>query len=224
MSVAPNDDEPRFAEVVYTQDELTELFEEKTPNWRYAGFVSVLVQRRAELQPRLRDHLLAYARPTGERARDGRAVAQFVIDSLNDIDQLLQQLNDFMRSDAFIAVVCSPHDEATADSQPVFQAAMRFMDFYERFLVLAERARGLAAPSAYGDLLNNCAHLPDTSLDAFHNFIDRFVERVAEMPAILIAAGGGQVEGEPIVLDFKSDQELLNTIVEQLREIADDDE
>ena len=85
-------------------------------------------------------------------------------------------------------------DEATADTESVFQAAMRLMDLYERFLVLAERARGLAAPSDYSDLLNNCARLPDTSLEGFHNFIDRFVGRVAEMPAILIAAGGGQVE------------------------------
>lgn len=222
MTETPDDGEqPRFAEVVHTQDELTELFEEKLPNWRYAGFVSVLVQRRAALQPRLRDHLLAYARPTGERVRDGVAVAQFAVDSLNDIEQILLQLTDFMRSPAFVAVVCSPHDEATAETEPVFQAAMRFMDFYERLLVLAERARGLAAPSDYRELLNNCARLPDTSLDTFHNFIDRFVERVAEMPAILIAAGG-EVEGEPMVLDFELDQELLDTIVEQVREIADD--
>ena len=187
MSETSNDEEqPRFAEVVYTQDELTALFEEKAPNWRYAGFVSVLVQRRADLQPRLRDHLLAFGRPTGERVRDGMAVGQFVIDSMHDIDQLLQQLNDFMRSPAFVAVVCSPHDEETADTESVFQAAMRLMDLYERFLVIAERARGLAAPSDYSDLLNNCARLPDTSLEGFHNFIDRFVERVAEMPAILI--------------------------------------
>jgi hypothetical protein len=68
-----------------------------------------------------------------------------------------------MRSPAFVAVVCSPHDEATADTESVFQAAMRLMDFYERFLVLAERSRGLAAPSDYSDLLNNCARLPDTT-------------------------------------------------------------
>lgn len=222
MSETHDQEQPRFAEVVHTQDELTALFEEKLPNWRYAGFVSVLVQRRAEIQPRLRDHLLAFARPTGERVRDGMAVAQFAIDSLNDIDQLIQKLNDFMLSDAFVAVVCSPHDEATAETQPVFQAAMRLMDLYERFLVIAERARGLAAPSEYSDLLNNCARLPDTSLEGFHNFIDRFVERVAEMPAILMAASGGQVEGEPIVLSIKADDELLATIVQQIREIADD--
>ena len=52
--------------------------------------------------------------------------------------------------------------------------------------MLAERARGLAAPSDYSDLLNNCARLPDTSLDGFHNFIDRFVESAAVSEATLI--------------------------------------
>lgn len=221
MSETDND-QPRFAEVVYTQEELTELFEEKLPNWRYAGFVSVLVQRRAALQPRVRDHLFAYAPPTGERARDGMDVAQFVIDAMRDYGQLAQQMTDFMQSPAFVAIVCSPHDEATADAQSVFQAAMRLMDYYERFLAMSERARGLAAPSEYGDLLSNCARLSDTGLNGFHNFIDRFVERVAGMPAILIAAGGGDVEVEPMVLEIKSDDELLETIVEQLREIAND--
>ena len=42
------------------------------------------------------------------------------------------------------------------------------------------------------------------------------------MPAILIAAGFGEVEGEPMVLKIESDDELLETIVEQLRAIAND--
>jgi hypothetical protein len=221
MSETPDDDQPRFAEVVHTQEELTELFEEKAHNWRYAGFVSVLVQRRAAVQPRLRDHLLAYARPTGERARDGRAVAEFVIVSMQDLAQLAQQMTDFMQSPAFRAIVCEPHDEASADAQSVMHVAMRLMDYYERFLVFAERARGLAAPSEYADLLNNCARLADTGLDGFHTFIDRFVHLVPEMPALLIAANGGDVEMEPIVLEIKSNEELLETIVAQLREIAE---
>jgi hypothetical protein len=222
MSEAADDDQPRFAEVVHTQEQLTELFEEKAHTWRYAGFVSVLVQRRAALQPRLRDHLLAYARPTGERARDGVEVAQFVIDSMHDLGQIAEQLTSFMRSPAFVAIVCEPHDEATADAQSVMQTAMRLIDYYERFLALSERARGLAAPADYAELLNNCARLADTGLDAFHNFIDEFVARVAAMPALLIAADGADIKGEPVVLHIEADDELLETIVQQLRTIADD--
>lgn len=222
MSEAADNDEPRFAEVVHTTEELNDLFEEKAHNWRYAGFVSVLVQRREFAQSRVRDHLLAYAKPTGERARDAAAVGQFVIDALHDMGQIAGDLTEFMQTPAFVAIMCSPHDEETADAGSVQHAAMRLMDFYDRFLVFSERARGLATPSEYRDVLNNVARLSDLGLTGFHNFIDRFVERVAEMPAILLAAGGGHVQGEPVVLKIDSDEELLDTIVEQLRRIADE--
>jgi hypothetical protein len=223
MSEIPNDDEqPRFAEVVHTSGELDDLFIGKAHNWRYAGFVSVLVQRRASVQSRLRDHLFAYAKPTGERARDGREVAQFVIDSLQDYSQIAHQMTEFMQSPPFVAIICSPHDEASADAESVHHAAMRLMDFYDRILAFSERARGLAAPSDYSDLLNNVALLADSGLNGFQGFIDEFVERVAEMPAILLAAAGGQVKGEPIVLAVESPTELIDTIVDQLKAIADE--
>jgi hypothetical protein len=223
MSEATNDDEqPRFAEVVHTTEELNALFEDKAHNWRYAGLVSVLVQRRELVQSRLRDHLFAYAKPTGERARDGQEVAQFVIDSLNDLAQLAQQITDFMESPAFVAIVCEPHDGATASAESVYHAAMRLMDYYDRFLAFSERARGLAAPSEYGELLNNVALMADSGLDGFQRFIDLFVERVAEIPAILLAADGGDVEGEPVAVTLELDQELLDTIMDQLRQIAAD--
>lgn len=219
---ADDEEQPCFAEIVYTEEELAALFADKHHNWRWAGIVSVLVQRRAALQPRLRDHQLDYAQPTGERARDGMAVSQFVIDSLHDVGQLAEQLTDFMRSPAFAAVFGEPEDEATADPEGIRHAGNRLMDFYERLLALAERARGLAAPAEFRELLNNTAHVVDTSLDGFHKFIDEFVVRVEGMPALLLAANGEHVVAEPMVLHFELDQELLDEIVEQLREIADE--
>lgn len=182
----------------------------------------MLVQRRDLVNSRVRDHMFGYAKPTGERARGGREVGQFVIDSMQDYAQLAQQMTDFMQSAAFVAIVCSPHDEDSADAEAVYQAAMRLMDFYDRILTFSERARGLAAPSEYADLLNNVALLSDSGIDGFHRFIDEFVERVAAMPAILLAAGGGEIQGEPIVLAIESPTELLDAIVEQLQRILDD--
>lgn len=219
---ADDDEQPCFAEVVYTEEELAALFANKHHNWRWAGLVSLLVQRRAALHPRLRDHELGYAQPTGERARDGMAVSQFVIDALQDVGQISEQLSDFMTSPAFVAVFGDPEDEATADADGIRHAGSRLMDFYERLLALAERARGLAAPSEYRDVLNNTARVVDTSLDGFHKFIDEFVARVAEMPALLLAANGENIVGEPMVLHIETDSELLDTIVEQLRQIADE--
>jgi hypothetical protein len=222
MSNTSDDDQPRFAEVVHTTEELHDLFEVKAHNWRYAGFVSVLVQRRESAKGRVRDHMFGYAKPTGERARDGREVGQFVIDSMEDYAQLARQITDFMLSDGFVAIMSSPHDEASADTESVYHAGMRLMDFYDRILTSSERARGLAASSEYADLLNNVALLSDSGIDGFHRFIDEFVRRVAEMPAIMLAAGGGdvQVRGEPMVLEIESPSELIETIGEQLRALA----
>jgi hypothetical protein len=221
MSLTPDDDDqPQFAEVVHTTDALNALFEAKAHNWRYAGFVSVLVQRRELVNSRVRDHMFGYAMPTGERARDGQEVGQFVIDSMHDYAQLAQQITDFMLSAPFVAIICSPHDEASADAEAVYHAAMRLMDFYDRILTFSERARGLAAPSEYSDLLNNVALLADSGIDGFHRFIDEFVERVAEMPALLLAAEGGDVQMESIVLEVESPTELIDSIVEQLRDVA----
>lgn len=90
------------------------------------------------------------------------------------------------------------------------------MDFYDRILGFSERARGLAAPSGYADLLNNVAPLSDSGIYGYNRFIDEFVQRVAEMPAIVLAANGGDVQGEPIVLTFDSPTELIETIGEQM--------
>ncbi|WP_099021697.1 hypothetical protein [Mycolicibacterium palauense] len=215
-----DDDQPKFAEVVHTTEELNELFAAKDHNWRYAGFVSVLVQRRDLANSRVRDHLFRFAKPTGERARDSREVGQFVVDAMQDYAQLIQQMEDFMFSGPFVAIMCSPHDEASADAEAVYHCAMRLMDFYDRILAFSERARGLAAPSTYADLLNNVALLSDSGIDGYHRFIDEFVQRVAEMPAIMLAANGGEVQGEPIVLTFDSPTELLETIGEQLRSLT----
>ena len=71
-------DFPRTAAVAYTAADLDTLLAEKLPCWRWAAFASVLVQRRAAVQSRLRDAELGYSAPSGERADSGaRSVASW---------------------------------------------------------------------------------------------------------------------------------------------------
>jgi hypothetical protein len=65
--------------VAYTPEDLATLLADKLPCWRWAAFASVLVQRRAEVQSRLRDSQLGYGRPTGEHADSGVEVGRFVV-------------------------------------------------------------------------------------------------------------------------------------------------
>ena len=53
-------------------------------------------------------------------------------------------------------------------------------------------------------------------------FVDQIVEGVAETPALLLAANGADIEGEPVAVTLELNQELLDTIIGQLRRILDD--
>jgi hypothetical protein len=222
MSNTANDEQPRFAWVADTPAALKTLVEEKPHSWRWAVLVSVLAQRRAALQPQLRDVGLGYAAPTGERARSGMEVAQFVIDAMHDVGQFAQHINDLMLTPAFTAAFGNPDDENTADPDGIMLGATRLMDYYERFLVLAQRARGLAAPSEYATLLDNCARLSDKPVEGFDKFIDELIELIGELPDILNPAGSETIYMPPIYLSIEADDVLLQTILQQLHGIADD--
>jgi hypothetical protein len=56
--------------------------------------------------------------------------------------------------------------------------------YHERFLGLAERCRGLAAPTRYAGLLRDLAHLMDAPLAGYRTFINEFAQRVGEMPEL----------------------------------------
>lgn len=58
------------------------------------------------------------------------------------------------------------------------------MDLHDRALSLAERCRGVVAPREHALLLRDCGRVMDVPLDGYRRFIDEFVERVGELPAI----------------------------------------
>jgi len=197
------------------------LLAEELPCWRWAAFVSVLVQRRAELESRLYDNQLGYAAPSGERAPGSTEVGRFVLDRMDELLTLAGQMESFMLTPAFVGVFGEPGDEGSADADGILHAANRLMDYHERFLGLAERCRGLAAPSRYAGLLRDLAHLMDAPLAGYRTFINEFVERVGEMPELL-HYGRGTVELDPVLLHIEADDKLLERISKQLEQIAAD--
>lgn len=213
------DDEPRVAAIAYTAEELDALLKEKPTEWRWAAFVSVLVQRLEEVRPRIRDCQLHYPAARGQYARDGREVALFVDDCLDDFYELAGRLESFMRAPAFMGVFGQSSDESTADADGIVHAANRLMDFHERFLELAERCRDVTVPSAYAGLLSDCSQLIDIALDGFWAFIDELVELVEEMFALLRYAPG-DVDFGSVILVIDVDDRLIKRIEKQVRAAA----
>jgi hypothetical protein len=211
---------PKAAAVAYTAADLDTLLSDKLPCWRWAAFASVLVQRRAEVRSRLRDIELGYSAPSGERANSGPQVGRFVAERMDDLLVLVKQVEAFMLTPAFMGAFGDPSHESSADAEGIVHAANRLMDYHERFLALAERCRGLSAPSDYEELLGDLEKLMDVPLGSYRKFIDDFVERVGEMPEMLHYAHGGTVELDPVVLHMDVDDELLARINKQLADIA----
>jgi hypothetical protein len=212
---------PRTAVIASTPENLATLLAERLPCWRWAAFVSVLVQRRAELESRLYDNQLGYGAPSGERAPGGAEVGRFVLDRMDELLTLVSEVESLMPTPAFVGVFGEPCDEGSADADGILHAANRLMDYHERFLSLAERCRGLAAPSRYAGLLRDLAHLMDAPLAGYRRFINKFAERVGEMPAMLHYARG-TIESDPVLLHIEADDKLLERISKQLNQIAAD--
>lgn len=213
------DEQPAIATVASTPEDLTALLADRPACWRYAAFVSVLVQRRAKLQPRLRDQQLGYAPRRGTRTYTGFQLGQYLSDLLEQMLALLGRIEDLMLSPAFTRMFGDPRDENTADADAIMHAAHRLMDIHEQLLVLAERCRGVDAPAEHADVVRDCARLLDVPLEGYRNFIDEFVARIGELPNVLPYARG-TIQLDPVMLEMDDSDELLRKAFDGLRKLA----
>ena len=112
----PTVQETGCAGLARTSEELQKLLAEKPPNWRWALFASVLVQRYASAATRLRDHALGYAPEGRGRVRTDRELGRFLKDRLDDIDKIRMGVQEFMLTPKFMAMFGPPEDEDAADA------------------------------------------------------------------------------------------------------------
>lgn len=219
--IAAADDEVRFAAVAYTAEDLAALIAERPACWRYAVFASVLVQRRAQVQSRLRDQQLSYAPPNGMRCLTGFTLAQYMLNLIEQMAAHVGQIEELMLSPGFTRMFGDPADEDSADAEAIVHAANRLMDMHERLLGLAEDCRGVEVVSEHADVVRACGRLFDAPLEGYRRFIDEFVERVAEMAQVLRYARG-HIVMDPIMLHVDDDDRLFDDAFSGLRRLARD--
>ncbi len=213
------DSEPRFAAVEETQEGLVALLHERPHSWRWAAFASVLVQRRAAMDMAIRDHRLGFAKPSGERINRFDELKALADNMVFDVEQVGQQLKHFVLTDAFTSVFGPEFDEGGADPDGIVHAATRLMDFYERYLQLAHRVRGVSAPAEFLNALDTCARLVDGPLSGLDDFIKDYVSLVEALPTQVLAANGENLI-QPISLDLDVDNDGLGELIRQLHDIA----
>ena len=214
---APEDIE--VAGVVYTRADLDAMIAEKPQCWRYAAFVSVLVQRRAAVAARLRDARLGFAESSGETASTGYVVAHFFADRMGELSEIVEQVDDFMLSPVFGEVFGDPHDGDSADADGIVHTANRLMDYHDRLLALSERCRGVTVPHRYSEVQRDTGLLMVIPLEGYTTFIDDFIGRVSEMHDVARYAPG-DVQLDPVVLSVTDDDELISRVGRQISRAA----
>ncbi|MCX6481993.1 MAG: hypothetical protein NT146_01700, partial [Mycobacterium sp.] len=207
------------AEIVDTQAALDVMIAEKPQCWRYAAFVSVLVQRSAAVAARLRDARLGFAESSGETASTSFVVAHFFADRMGELSEIVEQVDDFMLSPVFGEVFGDPHDGDSADADGIVHTANRLMDYHDRLLALSERCRGVTVPHSYAELQRDAGLLMVIPLEGYTTFIDDFVGRVSEMHDVARYAPG-DVQLDPVVLSVTDDDELISRVGRQISQLA----
>ena len=214
----PPEDIP-VAQVVHTQAELDVMIAEKPQCWRYAAFVSVLVQRRGAVAARLRDARLGFAEPSGETASTSYVVAHFFTDRMGELSEIVEGVDDFMLTPAFNEVFGDPHDGDSADADGIIHTANQLMDYHDRLLALSERCRSVTVPHRYAELQRDAALLMVIPLEGFNTFIEDFIGRISEMHDVARYARG-DVQLDPVVLSITDDDELIARVGRQISQFA----
>lgn len=216
--ISPPGADLEVATVVDSAAELDTMLRDKPPCWRYAAFVSVLVQRRAAVRSRLLDARTGFARPGGEVLPSGLLAGLFFTERLEELSQFVNRIDDFMTSDAFRETFGGMFDEASADAAGIVQTANRLMDYHDGLLSLSERCRSVSVPAECRSLQRDFGLLTVLPLEGFATFIDDFTDRVAEMGDVARFATGNVVL-DPVELGVRDDAGLLAKVSAQLRQL-----
>jgi hypothetical protein len=194
------------------------MLDQKPSCWRFAAFASILFQRWAAVEERRVRLVLGYRADPSRRLRINREVALFVAEQLRACDDLVKEVDAFMRAPTFMEVFGDPADESTADANGIMRIAHRLMDYYDRFLELAEECRDCSVPSQYAELLRDCSRFMNLPVRDFGNFIDDVLVRFEEL-RVSVARGDDDVWLDPVLLRTTTDDHLIWSILDRLNEI-----
>lgn len=204
------------AEIVETSDQLELLFREKRANWVLAGFGSVLVQRRNELQPMVDDHRSSHRRPVGRRVNDARDLERLVNEVNTEIIRLAECLVCYTRSAPFQRLFGDRELYAEPTPADVIAAAEAVVDFYRANLILARTVREVIAHPELDEIVGNIERLVDMPLDGVDQWITKVIGLTGILPALERSSVTGPQETHTLALGLRFDDALLERIRQQV--------
>ena len=175
----PNEKAASIAKVAPTKEALDQLFVDRPPLWRWAAFTSVVVQRRNNVQPRLRTCALGY-QPRAGTPVGGRQYSGVAVHAMQDIADLVTQLEQFMLSPGFTGALKSFSEKNGAEPDAILHIANRLMDYHESFLTEAERCLQTPVETDVIVFVQDMGAFTMCPLAGYEQFIEMMCSRFAE--------------------------------------------
>lgn len=156
-----------------TPEEQRLLISAKPPAWEYLLFGGILVQGKARLAPKARDHALKYAHPT-HRVVDDKAALEFIEEAESHAVKLITEgitkiLDKSAQDWAF---------GPSGDVDNIIHLGERFISIYEGMYDWSARFRATAVPSNFQHAFESAACLMDTPIKQVSRFIDQYAENL----------------------------------------------
>ena len=175
----PDEKAATIAKIAPTKEALDRLFADRPPLWRWAAFTSVVVQRRNNVQPRLRTCALGY-QPTAGTPIAGRQYSAIAVHTMQSVADLVTQLEQFMLSPGFTGALKSFSEKDGAEPDAILHIANRLMDYHESFLTEAERCLQTPVETDVIVFVQDMAAFTMCPLAGYEQFIEAMCSRFAE--------------------------------------------
>ncbi len=184
-----------------TEVEQQTLLLEKPSGWEYLYFASELLRERDALDEEFRDYEMHYATATGRHIRR-EEFGDYLDVTMAEALRLSQTLGVVMDSAAQERAFGAPGEPG--DAERIVHMAKRWTSIYKGFMDWTARLRGTTVPSDCEEVVQALARYSEASVANYRSFVDRFVERVDQLPAALEAGEQLSIEMD-LVLEIPDD-------------------
>lgn len=204
---------PTVTGVPRNVDEQRQLLSERPPAWEFLFYASILLQRRADIEEKWRDHEIRYAPRTGKYLDDRNAI-EYLTSATDEVMAIAGQLDRVLDSDAQEAAFGAPGE--AGNPERIEHLATRLIGVYEDFIDWARNLRGTGVPSELRNTFELAARLVDLPVRQVRDMVDYYVSTIEQVPEKLLRGEDVRLE---MTLKLDIDDATLSAFAQDLKRV-----
>jgi TIR domain len=197
-----------------TPQEQHHLLTQRPPAWEYLFYASVLLQHRASVDEKWRDHEIRYAPRNGKHI-DNQGVINYLSSAADEASAIVEGINLVLNSDAQELAFGAPGE--AGNPEKIEHLATRLIGIYEELLDWARNLRGISVSNDLRNTFELTARLVDLPIKQIRDMVDNYAAQVQQIPERLHRRESVHLE---MTLKIDMDDEALSAFVDNLSEVA----